>query len=223
MRANQMVMRVASHFLQAETGDLRHSSFLEHTLQKPARALAGILALLLALSFLGGQAEAGESDYQRSIVNYQIPDVVLVNQNGEKVRLNNFLTSDKPVVVDFIFCTCTTICPFLSSSFISLQHRLGKDYGKVRLVSISIDPEHDTPKLIKEYMKRFGGKPGWDYLTGSRKDIDSVMRAFDAYVSDKMSHKLLTLIRSPRDGKWTRITGTMSTSEFMSECRKAGL
>ncbi|QEM70173.1 SCO family protein [Geobacter sp. FeAm09] len=169
---------------------------------------------------------AGAADakkYQRTIEAYAIPDVVLVNQNGTKVRLREALKSDKPVVVDFIFGTCTTICPILSVGYANLQQKLGANSPNVHLVSISIDPENDTPKVMRDYLKRYRAKPGWDFLTGSRADIDKVMYAFNAYIPNKMSHYPLTLIRSPRDGKWIRIFGLLSSSEFMNECQKAGI
>lgn len=161
--------------------------------------------------------------YKRTIENYTVPDVILVNQNGEKIRLKSYLTSDKPVVVDFIFGTCTTICPILSAGYANLQQKLGTDTQKIKLVSISIDPENDTPKVMREYLQRYRSKPGWDFLTGSRKDIDKVMNAFDAYIPNKMAHYPLNLIRTPADGRWIRIFGLMSSSEFMSECQKAGI
>lgn len=167
-------------------------------------------------------AWAGEKAYKRSVEQYVVPDVVLVDQNGAKVRLKGFLQTDKPVVLDFIFGTCTTICPILSAGYVNLQHKLGPDSQAVRLVSISIDPEHDTPRVLKEYLRRYHAKQGWDFLTGSREDIDKVMMAFGAYVQDKMSHYPLTLIRSPQDGTWIRLFGLMSTVEFMNEVQKVG-
>ncbi|KAB0666934.1 SCO family protein [Oryzomonas japonica] len=169
---------------------------------------------------------AGAADakkYQRTIEAYAIPDVVLVNQNGTKVRLREVLKSDKPIIVDFIFGTCTTICPILSVGYANLQQKLGANSRSVHLVSISIDPENDTPKVMRDYLKRYRAKPGWDFLTGSRSDIDKVMYAFNAYIPNKMSHYPLTLIRSPRDGKWIRIFGLLSSSEFMNECQKVGI
>jgi protein SCO1/2 len=166
------------------------------------------------------RAWAGEKAYKRSIEQYVVPDVVLVDQNGTKVRLKDLLQTDKPVVLDFIFGTCTTICPILSAGYVNLQHKLGSDPQAIRLVSISIDPEHDTPKVLKEYLRRYRAKQGWDFLTGSREDIDKVMMAFGAYVQDKMSHYPLTLIRSPHDGTWIRLFGLMSTVEFMNEVQQ---
>jgi protein SCO1/2 len=76
---------------------------------------------------------------------------------------------------------------------------------------------------MKEYLRRYRAKPGWDFLTGSRKDIDAVMRAFNAYIPNKMSHYALTLIHPPRSDKWFKISGIMSSSEFVDETRKAGI
>jgi protein SCO1/2 len=175
---------------------------------------------VLSLTFLEVPAEAVDEKYQRSEANYTVPDVVLVNQNGAKVNLRELLQTDKPVVLDFIFGTCTTICPILSAGYVNLQNKLGPDSQSVRLVSVSIDPENDTPKVMREYLKRYRAKPGWDFLTGSREDINKVMTAFGAYIQNKMSHYPLTLIRSPQDGTWIRLFGLMSTAEFLNEVQK---
>lgn len=186
-------------------------------------AIFSTLRVTFILLLLAGHAFSAEIKYQRTIEKYTVPDVVLVNQNGAKVHLKEFLQSDKPVIVDFIFGTCTTICPVLSAGYTNLQRKLGADSQKVKLVSITIDPENDTPKVLKEYLNRYRAKPGWDFLTGSRADIDTVMRAFNAYIPNKMLHFPLTLIRSPEDGTWVRIFGLMSSSEFMGECQKVGI
>ncbi|HEY6096610.1 MAG TPA: SCO family protein [Candidatus Deferrimicrobium sp.] len=179
-----------------------------------AIAIAGLIAF-------GGDAVAGSPGYKVSIERYDIPDVVLMNQEGAKIRLKSLIESDKPVVLDFIYATCTTICPVLSAGFMSIQAKLGADTRKMQLISISIDPEHDTPKIMKEYMKPFRAKPGWDFLTGTREDIDRVMRAFDSYIPDKMNHKQETFIRERSTGRWVRIKGLIGTTDLMSEIGKA--
>ena len=188
------------------------------------RTSLAILSLSIITATLFGvhPAIAEELKYKRTIETYTVPDVTLVNQTGARVKLKNLLTSDNPVVVDFIYGTCTTICPVLSAGYVNLQRKLGKNSANVRLVSISIDPENDTPKVMKEYLKRYRAMPGWDFLTGSRADIDKVMRAFDAYIPNKMYHYPLNLIRNPKDGEWVRIYGLTSTSEFMNEYKKVG-
>ena len=180
-----------------------------------------IPACCMAL-FIVGQSEAADRKYKRSIENYTVPDVVLVNQHGKKVHFKSYIETDRPVILDFIYGTCTTICPVLSAGFTNLQRKLGPDAPKARLVSITIDPEHDTPHVMLEYLKRYRAGPGWDFLTGSRADIDRVMRAFNAYIPNKMSHYQLMLVRSPRDGKWTRIMELVSSADIFEEYRLAG-
>lgn len=182
----------------------------------PTAALL-LLVLLVTAALPAAPVQAESRKYKRSVERYAIPDVVLVDQNGKKVALASLVNSDQPVVVDFIYGTCTTICPVLSAGFVNLQRKLGPASRNVRLVSITIDPENDTPRVLKEYLKRYRAMPGWDFLTGSRADIDAVMKAFNAYIPDKMSHYPLNLIRSPKDGSWVRIFGIMSSREFLEE------
>lgn len=181
-----------------------------------------ILALTLtaaATQLRGRPALAADpdDDLRRSVVKYTVPNVVLVDQEGRKVALKAYIETRKPVMVQFVYATCTTICPILSASFVSVQNRMGAGASKVHMVSITIDPENDTPKIMKEYLKKYRGRPGWDFLTGSRADIDKTMRAFNAYVPNKMSHYPLTLIRNPSNGTWIRLNGLMGSADLMKE------
>ncbi len=190
-----------------------------------SRSLYTLLYLTIALLILipVHQANAENLRYERTVKNFTMPDLVLVNQDGKKVRFKTLLDSGKPVIVDFIYGTCTTICPILSATFSNLQKKLGADSEKIQLVSITIDPENDTPQILKEYMERYKGQPGWEFLTGSRRDIDRVMNAFDSYFSDKMDHKPLTFIHSPTDDNWVRLYGLLRSRDLLNECEKAGL
>ena len=185
---------------------------------KALRQIIGrALFLLVALSVPTQVALAQEPRYQRSEESYVIPDVTLINQHRQKVRLVELLQTDKPVLVDFIYGTCTTICPILSAGYSSMQRKLAPAEDKVRLVSISIDPEYDTPEVMTEYLEKYQAKPGWLFLTGSREDINKVMRAFDAYVPNKMAHYPITFLRGPGQERWVRIYGLIGTSDLMKE------
>lgn len=187
-----------------------------------ARLLRAVLFIIVSCAFIvsPGPAEA-KQDYRRTIGKYTVPEVTLINQHGAKVPLRSLLQSGNPVMFDFIFTTCTTICPVLSASFTNFQRRMGPGSKTVHLVSISIDPENDTPKKMKEYLGRYGGQEGWDFLTGSRSDIDKVIRAFDTNASNKMSHLPIIIIWSPAGKSWTRINGLISTAELIEEYKKA--
>lgn len=185
---------------------------------KALRQIIGrALFLLVALSVPAHVALAQEPRYQRSEESYVIPDVTLINQHRQKVRLVELLQTDKPVLVDFIYGTCTTICPILSAGYSSMQRKLAPAEEKVRLVSISIDPEYDTPEVMTEYLEKYQAKPGWLFLTGSREDINKAMRAFDAYVPNKMAHYPITFLRGPGQERWVRIYGLIGTSDLMKE------
>ncbi len=170
---------------------------------------------------MGAAHGAEKPAYKKSVHSYTMPDVTLITQDGKRVQFNTFVKQGKVIILDFIFGTCTTICPVLSASFVSFQNRLGPDSAKVQLISVSIDPEHDTPKILKEYLKKYRAKSGWDFLTGSRDSINRVMRAFDAYTADKMAHYPLTFVYSPLQDRWFRIDGLTGTSELMYEYQQA--
>ena len=153
-------------------------------------------------------------DFTRSEQEVIVPGVILINQNNQRVNLKSLLDSDDYLVVNFIYASCTTACPMLSAGFADLQERLG---SKIRLVSITIDPENDTPKIMQEHLDHYQAQPGWDFLTGSRADINRTMKAFDAYSPNKMSHTQLNFIKSTEDGKWIRVAGMPSGSDLANE------
>lgn len=178
-----------------------------------------VIMLLLSLITVPYSLAAMQG-YEKTFVDYQVPDIVLTNQDGKSISLIEYMEADQPVMLEFIFATCTTICPVMSVGFTNLQRRLGDNSEKVRLVSVSIDPEHDTPKIMKKYLKRYNARKGWDFLTGTKEDIDQLMKSFDAYVSDKMNHKPLTFMRSTQRKNWVRINGLLSGKDMMYEYKK---
>jgi len=176
-----------------------------------------VFAVLLFFSLLVPQAEAAR--YQRSEAVYDLPKVELVDQQRNRVQLDELLKTGEPVLVDFIYATCTTICPVMSAGFANLQKKFAKTGQKARFFSFTIDPEHDSPEVLADYAARYRARPGWTFLTGSRDDIAAVMKAFDAFVPDKMEHYPLIFIRKP-DGGWVRIYGLVGTRDLMKEFRR---
>ena len=193
-------------------------------------AATGLLALAANAAALAGSTPAedphahhrgmmGSSSTERSTAQYVIPDLTMVDQRGEQVALSELFRTDRPVMVNFIFTTCTTICPMMSSIFQQVERRLGEDAEKVLMVSVSIDPEHDTPEALAEYADRFRAGSQWYFLTGSLEDSIAVQKAFDAFRGDKMNHAPLTLLRSDPDSDWIRLDGFASASDLERECR----
>ncbi len=168
-------------------------------------------AVCLAALFLLAQAP---DRYTRTVGDYPLPDVALVDMDGQRVPLPAVL-GDGPVLLQFIFTTCPAVCPILSATFTGAQDRL----PGVRMVSISIDPEHDTPARLREYARRFRAGPQWRFFTGSLDDVVAVQKAFGVYRSDKMQHEPSTFLRAAQ-GPWVRLTGQVGPEDLIAEIRK---
>jgi len=165
------------------------------------------------------RAMLNQMRYRRTVEDYEIPDIRLITAQGEEVPLSSTLEPAAPVMVTFIFTTCTTICPVLSATFSAARGLLDGEKVKPRMVSISIDPEYDTPARLQDYAERYEAGPEWQFLTGDRDAILAVQRAFDAYRGDKMSHEPLTFLRASPEKPWVRIEGFASASELVEEYR----
>jgi protein SCO1/2 len=155
----------------------------------------------------------------RSTANYPVPDVTLVRADGVRVKLAQELDDSRPVLLDFIYTTCTTICPVLSQTFTEVQKRLGSDASKVKMISISIDPEEDTPARLSDYAKRFRAGAQWQFYTGTIEASIATQRAFDAYRGDKMSHSPVTFFRGAAGQPWVRLDGFATPDALVSELR----
>jgi protein SCO1/2 len=160
------------------------------------------------------------NDYQRSTRPYAVPEVVLVDADARPVRLRELLATDDAVMMNFVFTTCNAICPIMVKVFADVPERLGAAARTTRLISISIDPDQDTPAQLKAYSRSFGADKRWTFLTGPLADIKRVQLAFDSYRGDKMNHEPLTLMRSAGGKLWVRIDGFASPDELVREFRK---
>lgn len=155
----------------------------------------------------------------RTTAAYTIPDVTLTDQNGKEVSLRSLLEGPKPVLLNFFFTSCTTICPLMTGTFAQVQKNLGLDADKLRMISISIDPEQDTPTQLARYARRFDAGPQWSFLTGKPDDIVVVQRAFDAFRGDKMNHTPLTLLHASPKAEWIRYDGFASGADLAKVAR----
>ena len=163
------------------------------------------------------RAAMKKTTYQISDVTYDVPEVQLLDTSGTSVPLQELLQSDEPVALNFIFTTCTTICPIMTVTFAQMQQLLGADAERVQLVSISIDPEYDRPDVLQSYATQFHAGDNWTFLTGDTKDIVSVLRSFDSYTGSKMSHRPVTLLKRPGSESWIRIDGLANGESLAQE------
>ena len=155
--------------------------------------------------------------YQVSSDDYDVPDVALLDAGGNAVSLRELVDSGDPIALNFIFTTCTTICPVMTVTFAQMQQMLGEDADQVRLVSISIDPEYDRPEVLSAYAEQFDAGDNWTFLTGSTNDIVAVLQGFESYTGSKMSHRPVTLLKNPGSESWTRIDGLANGKSLAEE------
>ena len=203
---------------------------LTYSLRGIALPLTGLVGLYL---FLAGspaicaeqqhdphanhQRMMSQPDYTRSLHTYEIPDLNLIDMHNNRVSLPEVLGDEGPVMLNFIFTTCTTICPVLSATFAQVRRQLGSETKHLRMISVSIDPEQDSPARLREYAQKFKAGTGWQFLTGNQADIIAVQRAFDAYRGDKMNHIPQTYLRRHPDDPWIRLDGFASAAELVAE------
>lgn len=170
-----------------------------------ARALAVLVAAATLLALLPTLARPEES---RASADVTLKDATLVDQDGNAARFRTDVIADQIVVVDFVYTTCTTVCPVLSSVFARVQQRLGDRLGNgVRLVSVSLDPVRDVPSRVKAYAARHGAGPHWKWLTGRQEDVEEVLKGLGAYTPNFSAHTPMVLVGDGRTGSWTRFNG----------------
>ena len=160
-----------------------------------ARTQATVSAALVCVGALLLTAAAAAT-VSRSSVTYETPDVSLVRADGKRVSLPRELDDGRPVLLNFIFTTCSSICPLTSRTLEEFQHKLGREAARVHLMSISIDPEEDTPARLRAYARKFHAGPEWQYYTGTVAASLAAQRAFDVYRGEKMNHTPVTLMRA---------------------------
>jgi len=160
-------------------------------------------------------------DYSVSYPNITLSDIKIVNTDNKPSTLISVLDKG-PVVLNFIFTSCTAICPILSSTFSQVQKRVDEiKLKKINLISFSIDPERDTPERLKKYSQKFSAGEHWNFFTGSKMNMLNIENIFGNYRGNKMNHLPYTFIRINKDSQWIRLKGFVSASVIIKEINNA--
>jgi mono/diheme cytochrome c family protein len=177
-----------------------------NTERSPMAFLAVVLLTLLALLAPSAGARAARTVWGAEY----FPDVTLINQDGQTVRFFEDLIKDKVVAINFIFTRCTDTCPLETARLRQVQEILGDRAGRdVFFYSISIDPEHDTPGMLKAYAQRYQAGPGWVFLTGRQADITLLRTKLGlldpgANARSLKGHGLGLIIGNQATGQWMK-------------------
>src|SRR6185369_2951184 len=167
----------------------------------PRAALLALLAFLIPF-------RASASEITEEPVKPSIPDVPLLDQDGNSVHFYSDLVHGKVVMMSFIFTSCTTVCPPLGATFAKVQKLRGDRAGRdVHLISVSVDPANDTPERLKAWAQKFGGGPGWTLVTGDKDNVTRLLKGLGVYTANAVDHSPLVLIGNDAQSRWTRAYG----------------
>lgn len=138
----------------------------------------------------------------------EIPDIAVLDQNGKSTLFYSQLLKGKVVAINFVYTTCEAFCTMQGANFSELQAVLGDKLGKgVNLITMTTDPESDTPQRLKAWSRAFKAKPGWTMITGEKKAIDEILKALTGDIGRKGMHSPVVLIGNVDKGVWTREYG----------------
>ena len=175
------------------------------------------MVLCFAFSLVGAQEapkQTPDANTESAAKKY-FTDIVLVNQNGEKMRFYSDLLQGKVVIINSFFATCAGVCLPLNRNLEKVQTHLGARMGKdVHIISISVDPEVDTPARLKAYAKKLNAGPGWYFLTGDRANVEFALKKIGHFVDNKESHLNIFVLGNERTGLWKKAFGLAKSDEL---------
>lgn len=161
-------------------------------------------------------ATAVASDTTGSVRKMVIPDVDVLDQDGNQLRFYTDLIKGKTIAINFIFTNCTTICPPLAATFARVQKQMGDKVGKdVHFISISVDPVTDTPERLKAWGAKFKAGPGWTFVTANKEQMNQLLEALGASVSRREEHSPTLIVGNDLKGVWTRTYGLAAPSQIV--------
>jgi protein SCO1/2 len=167
------------------------------------------MARSLALAGLSGSA----LDTSAAVIagsSRRFPNPALVTQEGRRVRLFDDLVRGRVLMLHFAYTQCEGKCPRAAANLVAVQRMLGERFGRdVTQLTLSLDPERDTPEAMRHYVAAHGGQPGWTWLTGDRGGLEAVRR-FLGFVdpdprldADRTRHTSLVALGNDRTGRWS--------------------
>src|SRR5215467_6592973 len=180
--------------------------------KRQARLAPAIASFLIVIFLISAGSTPAAADNSRWGANY-FPNVILTTQDGTKVRFYDDVLKGKIVVIDLIYTHCVDACPLETARLAQVQKMLGDRIGKdIFFYSISIDPNRDTPKVLKEYAEKYHAGPGWTFLTGKKSDIDLISKKLGLYSepdpSNRDGHTPSVLVGNEPSGQWIRNSAT---------------
>jgi protein SCO1 len=188
------------------------------------KTIAIVFVAVFAVSFAGsvaqGEPRAGEGarikvggaekDADAAAVHY-FTNTELIDQEGRPHRFYNDLVRNKKVLINFAYTSCKGACPTMTANLTRVQKLLGdRAFKEITILTISVDPVNDTPKVLKEYAAKFGVGENWYFLTGTPENVATVLRRLGGQTEKPDEHAMTLLLGDASTGYWVK---TLATAE----------
>ena len=164
----------------------------------------------------GPEATPSPTPESPSFSSAKIPNTRIYDQDGKTLNFYDDLIKGKTVAINFVFTTCTASCPPLTATFSKVQQHASERKLNVRLISISVDPVVDTPERLRVFAERYKVEPGWTFVTGDKAEIDSLLQALGAGITNKNDHTPMVMIGNDTADYWTRAYGLSSPATLVN-------
>lgn len=178
--------------------------------------LAKLSVILTALMAITVWAQSSENSNNQTKTNNAhrthlvLPNIIVLDSQNQEHRLLDLL-QNQIALVNFVFTSCTTICPVLSATMQAIEKQLQDRLGKgVILISISVDPARDTPDKLRTYAEKFDAGQHWYWLTGKPSEINQLLKAFGIPVGRPENHPPIILAGNANTDNWLRWVGIPS-------------
>jgi protein SCO1 len=145
-----------------------------------------------------------------------LPPIALIGMNGQAGKLDTELASEAPLLLNFVFTTCSSSCSVQTALLAQVQRTLVGKGRPLQLASITIDPDNDTPAQLRKFAGHFGITPGWQFYTGRFDDLLQVQRHFDVYRGSKSAHPPVLFMRKSARAPWLRVEGFPGAAELLA-------
>ncbi|GMV31304.1 MAG: hypothetical protein AMXMBFR59_34290 [Rhodanobacteraceae bacterium] len=166
-------------------------------------------------------ADASENEKRNGAAIY-LADLPLIDQHGKPVDLYKDYIAGRRIVLHSFFTRCEGSCPVMMTTLQALQKQLGPRLGKdVHIVSITVDPDHDTPHVMADYARRVQAKPGWHFLSGSNAQVTAALRRIGQYTDAPENHMNLIIVGNDVSGDWRKVHGLAGVKQVVTEILEA--
>jgi protein SCO1/2 len=176
-----------------------------------------LVMLSLTMTISIGQLAPANAEEKKTIT-----DIEVIDQDGKKVKIYSDLMKGKIVGVNFIYTTCKMICIPMSAVFSGAARTLNEEgsVDKYSLISVTLDPENDTPEKLKEFAKKHKQSKGWTLVTGDPVKVRALLKELGGFEKNIESHGAFTVIGNDKTGEWKKISGIKPPKTLIEELKK---